>query len=295
MNLPKNPEIGIIGGSGVYDLPELTKREWRRVASSFGEPSDDLLFGEVFGVRVVFLPRHGRGHKIPPSQINYRANIDALKRCGVQEVISISAVGSLLDECPPGMFVLVDQYIDRTISRENSFFGPGCVAHVSMAEPVCHGLKALIYDAAIRLNIPCRPSGTYLAMEGPQFSTFAESNLYRSWGAHVIGMTNMPEARLAREAELCYASICMVTDYDCWHPKHENVSVEEVVRVMSENSRVVQKLIADVLPKIPSAPDRLSWNGRRSLENAVITAPEARDSDLCLQLDAIAGRVLRPK
>jgi 5'-methylthioadenosine phosphorylase len=285
-------EIAIIGGSGVYELPELENPEWIRVDSVFGAPSDEFLFGTVSGVSVVFLPRHGRGHVLSPSMINYRANIDAVKRLGVQDVISVSAVGSLVDDLPPGSFILVDQYVDRTVSRESSFFGAGCVAHVSMAQPTCSQLSKLVYQAAIELSLPCRLGGTYLAMEGPQFSSLAESNLYRKWNCHVIGMTNMPEAKLAREAELCYSSICMVTDYDCWHPEHENVTVADVVRIMGKNTREAQRLLLAAIPLIPKASDRASWHGRQALDHAILTSESARDPAMVQRLSAVAGRVL---
>jgi 5'-methylthioadenosine phosphorylase len=285
-------DIAVIGGSGVYDLPELENRQWLRVDSSFGTPSDEFLFGTVHDVRLVFVPRHGRGHVLSPAAINYRANIDALKRVGVQDVISVSAVGSLVDDLPPGMFVLVDQYIDRTVARESSFFGAGCVAHVSMAHPTCRQLSQLLHRAALENSLPCHLGGTYLALEGPQFSSLAESNLYRAWNCHVIGMTNMPEAKLAREAELCYSSICMVTDYDCWHPHHESVTVADVVQVMGENSRNAQRLLLAAIPLISQAPDRASWHGRRALENAIITSKSARDRTMVKRLSAVAGRVL---
>jgi len=291
MTLPR-ADIAVIGGSGVYDLPELENRQWLRVDSSFGTPSDEFLFGTVRDVSLVFVPRHGRGHVLSPSAINYRANIDALKRVGVQDVISVSAVGSLVDDLPPGTFVLVDQYVDRTVLRESTFFGAGCVAHVSMAHPTCSQLSQLLHRAALDSSLPCRLGGTYLAMEGPQFSSRAESNLYRAWDCHVIGMTNMPEAKLAREAELCYSSICMVTDYDCWHPQHESVTVADVVRVMGENSRNAQRLLLAAIPLIPQAPDRASWHGRQALENAIITSESARDQSMVKRLSAVAGRVL---
>ncbi len=284
--------IAVIGGSGVYDLPELQHRRWEAVSSPFGEPSDEFLFGEVSDVPVVFVPRHGRGHVLPPSAINFRANIDALKRCGVEDVISLSAVGSLDEVLAPGTFVLVDQFVDRITQRESSFFGPGCVAHVSLAHPVSDEMISLIERAANDVGLQCRRGGTYLAMEGPQFSTYAESQLYRSWGCQVIGMTNMPEARLAREAELCYASVCMITDYDCWHPSHGSVTVADVVRVMQENSRNAQRLITRAIPLLAGAADRKSWTARRSLDNAIITAPEKRDPKVLAKLDAVAGRVL---
>ncbi|MFM8645051.1 MAG: S-methyl-5'-thioadenosine phosphorylase [Actinomycetota bacterium] len=286
-------KLAIIGGSGLYNLPELSKQRWERVKSPFGEPSDDFLFGELSGVPVVFVPRHGRGHVLSPSDINYRANIDGLKRCGVEDIISVSAVGSLDGSLEPGMFVLVTQYIDRTIHRESSFFGNGCVAHVSLAHPITEQMLPYLQDAARKTNLRCHLGGTYLAMEGPQFSSFAESQMYRSWGCQVIGMTNMPEAKLAREAEMCYSSVCMVTDYDCWHPGHASVSVADVVKVMHENSRNAQQLVAHAVPLIANARDRSSWLGRRALDNAIITAPEARSEELMKQLDAVAGRVLR--
>ena len=232
------PVIGIIGGSGLYAIAGLVDQAWRRVETPWGEPSDELLFGSLDGVRCVFLPRHGRGHTVPPSGLHYRANIDALKRAGCTDVLSLSAVGSLREDLPPGQFVIVDQFIDRSFAREKSFFGAGCVAHVSMADPVCPRLGDALETAARRLDLPVTRGGTYLVMEGPQFSTRAESRLYRSWGCSVIGMTNMPEAKLAREAELCYATVAMVTDYDCWREGHEDVTVEAVVRVLRENATV---------------------------------------------------------
>jgi len=231
------PVLGIIGGSGVYDIDGLTNKEWRKVDSPFGDPSDELLFGELNGQKLVFLPRHGRGHRIPPSELNYRANVDAMKRAGVTEIVSVSAVGSLKEELPPGTFVIVDQFVDRTFARVKSFFQTGLVAHVSMAHPVCGRLGDIIEQAAKDAGIIAVRGGTYLVMEGPQFSTQAESNLYRQWGCDVIGMTNMPEAKLAREAEMCYATVAMVTDYDCWHPDHDAVTVEQVVKVLLENRR----------------------------------------------------------
>jgi len=219
------PAIGIIGGSGVYDIDGLVNTRWEKVATPFGEPSDELLFGELGGQRLVFLPRHGRGHQIPPSEINFRANIDVLKRAGVTDVISVSAVGSLREHLAPGTFVIVDQFIDRTFARVKSFFGKGLVAHVSMAHPVCGRLGDRIEAAAAEAKIKAVRGGTYLVMEGPQFSSLAESELYRTWNCDVIGMTNMPEAKLAREAEMCYATVAMVTDYDCWHPNHDDGTV----------------------------------------------------------------------
>ena len=286
------PVIGIIGGSGLYNIEGLTNTRWERVATPWGEASDELLIGEFAGTRVVFLPRHGRGHKTPPSALNYRANIDALKRVGVTDIISLSAVGSLKEELPPGHFVIVDQFIDRSFAREKSFFGPGCVAHVSMAHPTCPRLGDALEAAATELGLPVTRGGTYLVMEGPQFSTLAESNLYRSWGCSVIGMTNMPEAKLAREAEIDYASIAMVTDYDCWHEDHDAVTVDAVVRVLLDNAEKARNLVKSVLPKL-GAPRGLCPAGcDRALEYALITAPEARAPAMLAKLDAVAGRIL---
>ena len=286
------PVIGIIGGSGLYNIEGLTNTRWERVATPWGEASDELLIGEFAGTRVVFLPRHGRGHKTPPSALNYRANIDALKRVGVTDIISLSAVGSLKEELPPGHFVIVDQFIDRSFAREKSFFGPGCVAHVSMAHPTCPRLGDALEASAKELGLPVTRGGTYLVMEGPQFSTLAESNLYRSWGCSVIGMTNMPEAKLAREAEIDYASIAMVTDYDCWHEDHDAVTVDAVVRVLLDNAEKARNLVKSVLPKI-GAPRGLCPAGcDRALEYALITAPEARDPAMLAKLGAVAGRIL---
>ena len=286
------PVLGIIGGSGLYEIDGLKNKEWKKVQSSFGEPSDELLFGELNDQKMVFLPRHGRGHKIPPSEINYRANIDALKRAGVTEIISVSAVGSLKENLKPGMFVIVDQFIDRTFARSKSFFSSGLVAHVSMANPVCNRLGSHLKNVAQSLGIEVTRGGTYIAMEGPQFSSKAESELYRSWGCDVVGMTNMPEAKLAREAEICYVSIAMVTDYDCWHPNHDNVSVEAMIKVLNVNSENARSLVKGSSSVIGS--DHLSekCSCKYSLENAIITSPEARDPVLIKKHDAIAGRLL---
>ena len=284
--------LGIIGGSGVYDIPGLENPRWQRVESPWGQPSDELLFGTFKGVDLVFLPRHGRGHIQSPTSINYRANIDALKRVGVTDVISVSACGSLREDLPPGSFVIVDQFIDRTFAREKSFFGPGFVAHVSMAHPVCAKLSGALDEAAKETGIKHSRGGTYLAMEGPQFSTLAESNLYRSWGCAVIGMTAMPEAKLAREAELPYALVAMVTDYDCWHPDHDHVTVEQVIKVLTANAENARKLIMAVAPKL--GPARQPSPGIDNvLDTAFITAPEKRDPKLFAKLDAVAGRVLK--
>ncbi|MDD2701887.1 MAG: S-methyl-5'-thioadenosine phosphorylase [Sideroxydans sp.] len=285
--------IGIIGGSGVYDIAGLENKRWEKVESSFGEPSDELLFGELHGVKLAFLPRHGRGHKIPPSDINFRANIDVLKRVGCTDVISVSAVGSLREHLSPGTFVIVDQFIDRTFAREKSFFGNGLVAHVSMAHPVCGRLGEHIETAAIEAGIPVMRGGTYLVMEGPQFSTLAESELYRQWGCDVIGMTNMPEAKLAREAELCYATVAMVTDYDCWHPNHDDVTVDQIIQVLLANADKARTLVKHAVPHIGSDKQACECGCRSALQHALITAPEARDAEMKQKLQAIAGRVLK--
>ncbi|MFE8603689.1 S-methyl-5'-thioadenosine phosphorylase [Archangium violaceum] len=290
---PSPPVIGIIGGSGLYQIDGLQDVTWRKVASPFGEPSDELCFGRLEGTPVVFLPRHGRGHRLSPSDINFRANIDALKRAGVTDVLSVSAVGSLREELPPGTFVVVDQFIDRTFARTKSFFGTGCVAHVSMAKPVCTRLGDAVMGAMQGLEIPAKRGGSYLAMEGPQFSTLAESELYRSWGCSVIGMTNMPEAKLAREAELCYATVAMVTDFDCWHPGHEAVTVDQVVSVLLANAGKARALVKDVVPRLGQHTGPCRHGCQTALENALITAPEAMDPTVVQRLDAVAGRVLK--
>ena len=286
------PLIGIIGGSGLYDIEGLEKKRWERLHTPWGAPSDALLFGELDGHPCVFLARHGRGHRLSPTHLNYRANIDALKRVGVSEIISLSAVGSLKEELAPGHFVIVDQFIDRSFAREKSFFGKGCVAHVSMADPVCTRLGDALGGAAGDIGLPHTRGGTYLVMEGPQFSTRAESALYRSWGASVIGMTNMPEAKLAREAELCYATVAMVTDYDCWHPEHEHVTVEAVVRTLNENAAHAQGLLRAVLPLLAKKRPLCGAGCQRALDHAIITAPAMRDPELLAKLDGVAGRVL---
>jgi 5'-methylthioadenosine phosphorylase len=284
--------IGIIGGSGLYQIDGLTDVEWRHQWSPFGDPSDELCFGKLGGTDVVFLPRHGRGHTLPPSEINFRANIDALKRAGVTDLVSLSAVGSLTVDLPPGTFVLVDQFIDRTFAREKSFFGTGCVAHVSMAHPVCHRLGEHLAHGARAAGFEMKRGGTYLVMEGPQFSTLAESNLYREqWHCDVIGMTNMPEAKLAREAELCYATVAMVTDYDCWHPDHDDVTVDMVLKVLFQNADMAKALIKATVPL--AAQDRACPQGcRHALDNAIITPAALRDPVALARLDAIAARVL---
>jgi 5'-methylthioadenosine phosphorylase len=285
--------VGILGGSGVYDIDGLNSSQWKSIKSPFGEPSDELLHGDLDGQEIVFLPRHGRGHKIPPSHVNYRANIDCLKRAGVTELISVSAVGSLREELAPGAFVIVDQFIDRTIAREKSFFGPGCVAHVSMAKPVCNVLGDCLQIAARNAAIEYVRGGTYLAMEGPQFSSFAESQLYRSWNCDVVGMTNMPEAKLAREAELCYASVGMVTDYDCWRIGHDAVTVEQVVKVLLQNASLARMLVKAVTPLINAELSLSTCSCKTALDGSLITAAEARDPAVLLDLDAVAGRVLK--
>ena len=287
--------IGIIGGSGLYDIEGLANQHWQRVPSPFGEASDELLFGEIGGQRMVFLPRHGRGHKIPPSEINYRANIDALKRAGVTDVISVSAVGSLREHLRPGTFVIIDQFIDRTFARVKSFFTTGLVAHVSMAHPVCGRLGDHLEAAARETGIEVARGGTYLVMEGPQFSSLAESELYRSWNCDVIGMTNMPEAKLAREAELCYATVAMVTDYDCWHPHHDDVTVDAIIKVLLANADNARSLVKKVAPRLQADDSAAACNCRSALEHALITAPEARDPEMLKRLDAVAGRLLHSR
>jgi 5'-methylthioadenosine phosphorylase len=289
----QTPVLGIVGGSGVYAIEGLTNQRWERVATPFGEASDELLFGELNGQPMVFLPRHGRGHRIPPSEINFRANIDALKRTGVTDLISVSAVGSLREDLRPGMFVIVDQFIDRTFAREKSFFGSGLVAHVSMAHPVCSRLGNHVAAAARESGIDVVEGGTYLVMEGPQFSSLAESRLYRSWNCDVIGMTNMPEAKLAREAEICYASVAMVTDFDCWHPDHDHVTVEAIVKVLLANAEKARSMVTSVAPRLQADADACACSCRSALQHALITSPDARDPQMLQRLDAVAGRVLR--
>ena len=286
-------KIGVIGGSGLYDIEGLQNRQWQKVTTPWGEPSDELLTGTLDGTECVFLPRHGRGHKLSPSHLNYRANIDALKRLGVTHVISLSAVGSLREELPPGMFVIVDQFIDRSFAREKSFFGEGCVAHVSVAHPVCTQMGEVLHAAATALKLAVVRGGTYLVMEGPQFSTKAESELYRSWGCHVIGMTNMPEAKLAREAELHYASVAMVTDYDCWHETHEHVTVDAVVKVMTANAENARALVRQAVPLLAALHAPCPQACSHALDHALITAPHNRDPALMAKLGAVAGRVLK--
>jgi 5'-methylthioadenosine phosphorylase len=285
--------IGIIGGSGIYEIEGLADPKWVEVDTPWGDPSDALLTGQLGGVDMVFLPRHGRGHVHSPTSVPYRANIDALKRLGVTDVISISACGSFREEMAPGDFVIIDQFIDRTFAREKSFFGPGCVAHVSVAQPTCPRLGSACLVAGRDAGIKVHDGGTYLAMEGPQFSTLAESRMYRDhWGADVIGMTNMPEAKLAREAELCYASVAMVTDYDSWHPDHGEVDVQDIITTLLGNADKARAMVAR-LPDILGAERQLCPHRcDRALDHAILTQPDRRDPKVLARLDAIAGRVL---
>jgi 5'-methylthioadenosine phosphorylase len=284
--------IGIIGGSGVYDLPGLTETRWVGVDTPWGAPSDEIFVGRLGDAQLAFLPRHGRGHRIPPNDVNYRANIAALKSLGVSDVISLSAVGSLRADLPPGSFVVVDQFIDRTFAREKSFFGTGLVAHVAMAHPVCARLGDHLQRALAALALPHARGGTYLVMEGPQFSTLAESRLYRSWNCDVIGMTNMPEAKLAREAELCYASVAMVTDFDCWHPEHDAVTVAAIVKVLLDNAAHAQQLVVRLAEALAHDTHAVGCACRKALDHALITAPSARDAAMVQKLRFIASRVL---
>jgi 5'-methylthioadenosine phosphorylase len=285
--------LGVIGGSGIYDLPGLERVREERVATPWGEPSAPLRVGEVAGLPVVFLTRHDRGHRLSPSDINYRANIDALKRAGVTDLVSLSACGSFKEELTPGTFVLVDQFVDRTHRRESSFFGKGCVAHVSMAHPVAPRVQQRVAEAAAAESIPVARGGTYVCIEGPQFSTLAESLTYKQLGYSVIGMTNMPEAKLAREAELCYATVAMVTDFDCWHPHHDAVTVQDIIAVLNANADKAKRLVARLARDFPREHELCPIGSDRALDTALITAPEARDPDLLRRLDAVAGRVLR--
>ncbi|SMH52532.1 S-methyl-5'-thioadenosine phosphorylase [Azospirillum agricola] len=284
--------LGVIGGSGVYDIDGLANKRWVTVDTPFGEPSDQLLTGDLDGQRLVFLPRHGRGHRIPPSELNFRANIHALKQLGVTEILSVSAVGSLKEDLPPGTFVVIDQFIDRTFAREKSFFGTGLVAHVALGHPVCNRLGDLIEEALRELDVPHRRRGTYMVMEGPQFSTIAESELYRSWGCDVIGMTNMPEAKLAREAEICYATVAMVTDYDCWHTDHAHVTVDAVIKVVVANAGKARSLVSALAPKVAGRGDACAQGCHTALDNAIMTAPDRRDPAMLAKLEVIVKRVL---
>ena len=286
------PVIGIIGGTGIYALEGLQDTVWHDVDTPFGPPSDQLMSGTLNAVQIVFLPRHGRGHKIPPSELNFRANIDAMKQLGVTEILSLSAVGSLREDLSPGTFVIVDQFIDRTFARIKSFFGTGMVAHVSIADPVCPRLGDALENAASGLDMEVIRGGTYLAMEGPQFSSRAESELYRNWGCDVIGMTNMPEAKLAREAELCYSTVAMVTDYDCWHRDHDNVTADMVLKTLIGNAEKAKTLLSAVIRQLGERTRNCPAGCHTALDNALVTAPEARDPKLVSQLQTIAGRVL---
>jgi 5'-methylthioadenosine phosphorylase len=285
--------LGIIGGSGIYDLPGLSNVVERRLSSPWGEPSGALRIGDIAGLPVVFLPRHGDGHRLSPSDINYRANIDVLKRAGVTDLVSLSACGSFKEELPPGAFVLVDQFVDRTHGRASSFFGTGCVAHVSMAHPVSPRLRFHLAAAADAERIAIARGGTYVCIEGPQFSTLAESLTYKQLGYAVIGMTNMPEAKLAREAEICYATVAMVTDFDCWHPDHDAVTVQDVIKVLTANADRAKRLVARLAADFPREHEPCPIGSDRALDNAIITAPQARDPALLGKLDAVAGRLLR--
>jgi len=284
--------LGIIGGSGIYDLPGLAKARQKKVKSPWGEPSAPVRHGTIAGLPIVFLPRHDKGHRLSPSDINYRANIDVLKRAGVTDLVSLSACGSFKEELPPGTFVLIDQFVDRTYKRESSFFGKGCVAHVSMAHPVSPRLRIHLASAAEAEGLRVVRDGTYVCMEGPQFSTLAESLTYKGLGYSVIGMTNMPEAKLAREAEICYATVAMVTDYDCWHPDHDAVTVQDIIRVLTDNADKARRLIARLARDFPHEHEPCPIGSDRALDTALITAPEARDKKLLKKLDAVAGRVL---
>ena len=282
--------LGIIGGSGFYEIDGLEETRWEKLTSPLGEPSDELFFGTYAGIELVFLPRHGRGHRLSPSDINYRANIDVMKRAGVTDMLSLSACGSFREDLPPGTFIMVDQFIDRTYKRPQSFFEKGFVAHVSMAHPVCSRLQRLAFEAAQSSGISCHLGGTYLAIEGPQFSSFTESKLYRSWGCDVIGMTNMPEAKLAREAELPYATVAMVTDFDCWHPEHDNVEVATLIGHLTRNTEKGRTLIKALVPLLGTTRTPSPMGIETTLDSAVITAPEARDHELMTQLEAILAR-----
>jgi 5'-methylthioadenosine phosphorylase len=284
--------LGIIGGSGIYDLPGLENAREERFASPWGEPSNPLRLGKIDGLPVVFLSRHEPGHRLSPSDINYRANIDVLKRAGVTDLVSLSACGSFKEDLPPGTFVLIDQFVDRTHKRESSFFGKGCVAHVSMAHPVSPRLRIHLAEAARAEGIRVVRDGTYVCMEGPQFSTYAESMTYKQLGYSVIGMTNMPEAKLAREAEICYATVGMVTDFDCWHPDHDAVTVQDIIKVLVDNAVRAKRLVARLAADFPREHEPCPIGSDRALDSALITAPEARDPALLKKLDAVAGRVL---
>ena len=284
--------LGIIGGSGLYQIEGLEGASWVKVKTPWGRPSDDILVGRLNGLPMAFLPRHGRGHVHSPTSVPYRANIDALKRLGCTDILAVSAVGSLRADYKPGDFVLVDQYIDRTVARDKSFFGPGCVAHVSLAHPTCASLTAAVALACRTAGVIPHRDATYVAIEGPQFSTLAESRLYRSWGADVIGMTGLPEAMLSREAEICYASLAMVTDFDCWHPDHAAVDVTEVIRTLTANAAAARAVVAALPQHLPQPRQPCAQGCDHALTHALMTAPDRRDPDLMAKLDAVAGRVI---
>ncbi len=286
------PLLAIVGGSGLYDLPGLTETHWVSVDTPWGPPSDQVFLGRLGDSPLAFLPRHGRGHRIPPGEVNYRANIAALKQLGATDVLSLSAVGSLRADLPPGTFVVVDQFVDRTTARAKSFFGSGLVAHVSMADPVCSRLGRHVLAALREQGVAHAEGGSYVAIEGPQFSSRAESAIYRSWNCSVIGMTNLPEAALAREAELCYASVAMVTDFDCWHPAHDAVTVDAVIRVLLGNAQTARSLVAGLGAAITGDSQAPACACRRALDHALITAPEARDPAMVQRLRGVAARVL---
>ena len=285
--------LGIIGGSGIYDLPGLKNAQTKSISSPWGKTSAALLTGEIDGQPIVFLSRHDKGHRLSPTDINYRANIDVLKRAGVTDLVSLSACGSFKEDLPPGTFVLIDQFVDRTHARANSFFGTGCVAHVSMAHPVSPRLRIHLAEAAMAEGITVVRDGTYVCIEGPQFSSLAESLTYKNLGYSVIGMTNLPEAKLAREAEICYATVAMVTDFDCWHPDHDAVTVQDIIKVLMANADKAKQLVARLARDFPRQHEPCPIGSDRALDNALITAPEARDPELLKKLDAVAGRVLR--
>src|SRR3954462_485978 len=285
--------LGIIGGSGIYERPGLENAREEVIASPWGEPSAPVRHGSIAGLPIVFLPRHDQGHRLSPAEIHFRANIDVLKRAGVTALVSLSACGSFKEELPPGTFVLIDQFVDRTHKRESSFFGKGLVAHVSMAHPVSPRLRIHIANAALAEGIEVKRDGTYVCMEGPQFSSYAESLTYKQLGYSVIGMTNMPEAKLAREAEICYATVAMVTDFDCWHPDHDAVTVQDIIKVLTANAEKAKRLVARLARDFPREHEPCPIGSDRALDSALITAPEARDPELIKKLDAVAGRVLR--
>jgi 5'-methylthioadenosine phosphorylase len=287
------PMLGVIGGSGVYDIDGLEGASWVKVKTPWGRPSDEVLLGRLNGLAMAFLPRHGRGHRHAPDTVPYRANIDALKRLGCTDILAVSAVGSLRADLKPGTFVLLDQYIDRTFARDTSFFGEGCVAHVSLARPTCERLTAAVFAATQGLGVTTHQGATYLAMQGPQFSTRAESHLYRSWGADVIGMTGMPEAKLAREAEMCYASLAMVTDFDCWHADHSAVEVTDVLKTLTANANAARATVAALPAQLGKTRACCPQGCDHALTDAIMTAPGQRDPELLAKLDAVAGRVLR--